>query len=138
MYLNLRGEESSSDEEDGMGPDFNGLQFQDMDTNGTDILGTANANANVPLPKACGALWAEDGRLVCFFPPKEENKSLLKTIALQSNGRSTRNHKMFEGFGRLHADSPEPRNVPSSQRGEEDEDELAEWSTSSSSSDSSG
>jgi WD40 repeat protein len=72
----------------------------------------SNANqASVPLPKACGALWAPDGRLVCFFPPKEERigKGLLSSLAVREGERAMRapgGGRLWEGFGRLFMDSP--------------------------------
>ncbi|KAI9817566.1 MAG: hypothetical protein M1827_001178 [Pycnora praestabilis] len=105
-----RGAISSDEEDDDVG-NFSGAQSQDLEMSGTDLLGPANANANVPLPKACGAMWADNGRLVCFFPPKEEKtRSLLSTLSLKDNDRLSRGQKIFEGFGRLHAGSPGPKN----------------------------
>ena len=101
--------ESSSDEEDGIGADFNGSQSQNLEISGVDISNKWSANANVPLPKACGATWAHEGRLICFFPPKEEKKLLLNDINIEGNERPSKSSKAFEGFGRLNTDSPEPR-----------------------------
>lgn len=60
-----------------------------------------NANANIPLPKACGALWAEDGRLVCFFPQKDETSLLFGTSNLGSNASRPQSRQKFESFGTL-------------------------------------
>ncbi len=114
-FPSLKGEESSSDEEDGVGLDFAGTQTQSLDLGAADMIGSASANANVPaIPKACGASWAHDGRLVCFFPTKEETKSLLSTVTLRDNDRSSKTPKVFEGFGRLYTDSPEAKKKRSS------------------------
>ena len=86
--------QSSSDEDD------DDLQVQGMDmSQGT--LAVSNTQCNVPLPKACGALWANDGRLVCFFPHKEEKaQSLFDTFSAKASERSARSYKtVFEGFG---------------------------------------
>ncbi|KAI9701138.1 MAG: hypothetical protein M1836_001807 [Candelina mexicana] len=129
------GELSSDEEDDDLG-NLTGGQSQDMELSGTDLLGQANANANVPLPKACGGMWANNGRLVCFFPPKEDKaKSLLGTLALKESDRSSRDRKIFEGFGRLHTGSPGPKTRFSSINGDEgDQANLSDDSFTSSSS----
>ena len=64
------------------------------------------ANIRVPLAKGCGAVWSETGRLVCFFPPKaKEPTSVLAGLSLYGLDRSDTS-KLFEGFGKLHVDSP--------------------------------
>jgi len=88
--------QSSSDEDD------DDLQVQAMDMS-QEALVVSTTQYNVPLPKACGALWANDGRLICFFPHKEEKvQSLFDAHSLKASERSTRSHKaIFEGFGRF-------------------------------------
>ena len=102
------GAASSSDEDDDEVGKFNGPQSNDMDMGDSGLLGATNANANVPLPKACGAMWADNGLLICFFPPKEDkSQSLLDTLSLRSADRSSRSQsRLFEGFGRLYTGSP--------------------------------
>lgn len=98
---------SSSDEDDDVGT------FSNMQTLGMDMadssLGISNEQYNVPVAKTCGALWANDGRLVCFFPIAERSLSVLD-LNHRATERSSRSHKtMFEGFGRLHNKSPASR-----------------------------
>lgn len=98
---------SSSDEDDDVGT------FSNMQTLGMDMadstLGISNEQYNVPLRKSCGALWANDGRLVCFFPSVESSLSVLD-LSYQATERSSSSHKnVFEGFGRLQNKSPAPR-----------------------------
>ncbi|KAL8787338.1 MAG: hypothetical protein Q9195_007797 [Heterodermia aff. obscurata] len=81
--------ESSSDEDDQ-------LQSSQIDMN--ENLIASNAEYNVPLPKACGAFWADDGRLVCFFPPRQEK---LDPLIGKLNLKTTSQKGVFEGFGRL-------------------------------------
>ncbi|KAI9875707.1 MAG: hypothetical protein M1830_003123 [Pleopsidium flavum] len=101
---------SSSDEDDDEVGTFAGIQSQDLEMSDSGLLGPSNANANVPLPKACGALWADNGRLVCFFPPKEEqNRSLLGTLTSKDGDRYSRSQKIFEGFGQFQTSSPGPK-----------------------------
>lgn len=98
---------SSSDEDDDVGT------FSNMQTLGMDMadstLSISNDQYNVPLRRTCGALWAYNGRLVCFFPIAESSLSVLD-LGYQATERSSSSHKsMFEGFGRLHNKSPAPR-----------------------------
>lgn len=88
--------QSSSDE------DEDDIRMPGLDVS-QETLADINSQYNVPLPKACGALWANDGRLICFFPHKEEKApSLLDTFSLRPSGRSARSHRtIFEGFGYL-------------------------------------
>ncbi|KAF2839815.1 hypothetical protein M501DRAFT_737379 [Patellaria atrata CBS 101060] len=99
-------DESSSDEEDAVGPGINGGQTHDLEMSGTDLMGSVSANANVPLPKQCGAFWAADGRLVCFFPPKPPPKPLFDLETLRNNDRMPSSRNIFEGLARLHNPSP--------------------------------
>ncbi len=130
----------SSDEEDDDLGNLTGVQSQELELSGTDLLGQTNANANVPLPKACGAMWADNGRLVCFFPPREDKaKSLLGALALKESDRTSRDRKIFEGFGRLHTGSPGPKTKFSSVAGDGgDQADLSDESFTSSSSSSTG
>lgn len=129
-------QDSSSDEDDGL-DDFATAQSQTLDRESATASGILGSNANAPLPKACGALWAPNGQLVCFFPPKDEPVSLLDSVALRE-GRALRTRGLFEGFGRLHADSPSPepkhRSNDTNVLGDESDDYDSSSSSSSSSS----
>ena len=95
---------SSSDEDDDDVGTFANTQTLGIDM-ADSALGISNAQYNVPLRKTCGASWANDGRLVCFFPIVENSLSILDS-SLQGTEISSRYHKnMFEGFGRLHCRS---------------------------------
>jgi len=126
--------DSSSDEEDNLG-DFSTSQSQTLD--GESILQTSvlGSNANVPLPKACGALWAPNGRLVCFFPPKAQQPSLLDRVGLAE--KNARADGLFEGFGRINMSSPEPKGATSDRDEESAENSGSDESSDSSSSSSS-
>ena len=91
--------DSSSDEED---TGITGYRPQNADSvfTGSELLGASNAN--VPLPKACGALWADNGSLVCFFPPKPvAGKSLASSLGLHDTTLAVRGHtKNSTGFGK--------------------------------------
>lgn len=127
---------SSSDEDDDVDK-YTSVQAQGMDMN-DGIITVSNAQYNIPLPKTCGALWANDGRLIGFFPSRDRTPSLLD-LSLKTSDRSSRSHKtLFEGFGRLYNRSPVPKNVASALETIEsdgsDSDVLSMSSSSSSSS----
>ena len=66
-------------------------------------------NVGVPVAKACGALWSDSGKLVCFFPPKAKQFSIELDSLSRSDPASARTNKLFEGFGRLQTSSPGPK-----------------------------
>ena len=124
---------SSSDEEDEglgryVGPQGNIMEASDP------MLAVTNAQYNVPLPKACGAYWADDGRLVCFFPPKQEREPSLFDLSLKASDRSSKSRRtMFEGFGRLHNHSRgQRRATPTLQTIESGDSDIDDSSISSS------
>ncbi len=129
-------ESSSSDDDDEVGR-YTGAQAHGMEMS-DGMIAVSNAQYNVPLPRACGALWAGDGRLICFFPPKDKAPSLLD-LSLKNNDRSSRSHKtIFEGFGRFYNRSPASKNAASRLKTiESDESDSDTSSTSSSGSSSS-
>ncbi|CAI7639717.1 unnamed protein product [Penicillium pancosmium] len=95
--------ESSDEDEVGM------TQSQELGMS-SELLRPVNANVMVPVAKACGALWANDGRLICFFPPKKDKSTeLFDNIGFKEMSRLSRTDKVFEGFGRLQTSSPGPR-----------------------------
>ena len=92
---------SSSDEDDeGIGEL---LKIQGDTLNSADpMTALPSTQYSVPNPRTCGALWAGNGILVCFFQFKQKEPSLLD----QSLGTNERPSKArtarFEGFGQLH------------------------------------
>ena len=132
---------SSSDEEDESLGRYAGERDQSMETSDS-ITAVSNAQYNVPIAKACGALWAEDGRLVCFFPQKPEKDSLLLDLSVKTSDRSSGSRKnVFEDFGRLHTDPARQRRGASTletiESGDSDREYCSAFSSSSSSSSSS-
>lgn len=102
-------EESSSDEEvDGVGPEFQG---PDLSLSNSELFRPVNQNVMVPVAKACGAFWAPNGQLVCFFPPKKDkSESFLENfIGLRDLDSPRTDKAVFEGFGRLQTRSPDPK-----------------------------
>jgi hypothetical protein len=130
--------ESSSDEEDGLLGEFGGgSESQTLGMAGSVGSGIFSTNANVPLPRTCGALWAPNGQLICFMPPKEEPRSILHKFAVDERSRNRGSRELFEGFGRLNSGQTESKvkSKPSADAFEaEDSDDSSEFSNSSSSS----
>ena len=133
---------SSDDEDEGLGR-YVGEHTESMEASDP-MIAVSNAQYNVPLPKACGALWAEDGRLVCFFPQKQEKESSLLDLSIKASDRSSRSRKnVFEDFGRFNSDSAQQKRGASTLETIESGDSEPEYSSaslssSSSSSDSTG
>lgn len=131
----LGDDESSDEDEVGMS------QSQELGMSSELLRPVNNANVMVPVAKACGALWANDGRLVCFFPSKKEKSSnLIENLGLKEMSRLSRADKVFEGFGRIQTSSPGPKingTLASTDDGtsEYSDDSDAETSSSSGSSD---
>ena len=128
---------SSSDEEDEGPGNYVDSQGDGMD-NSDPMVAISNARYNVPLPKACGALWAGNGLLICFFPSKPEKESSLLEMSLKTSDRSSRTRRtMFEGFGRLQNMSSRQKRHASTletiESGDSDSDESATSSSASSS-----
>ncbi|PKS09380.1 hypothetical protein jhhlp_003994 [Lomentospora prolificans] len=95
-----------------------------------------------PPPPSCGARFSHDGRLVCFFPTKEEKLKLLfpRTDGVAAKDRP-KGEPVFPGFGRLMQESPlrhryaqDDTSATEDQSG--DSEELESSSTSSSDSES--
>lgn len=130
---------SSSDDDDEIIGRYGDPQANSMEASDP-MIASSNAQYNVPLPKACGALWADDGRLVCFFPSKSDQESSLLEMSIRASDRSSRKGKtMFEGFGRLQNTSTRQRRHASTletiESGDSDFEESSTSSDSSSSSD---
>ncbi|KAK3711543.1 hypothetical protein LTR37_009534 [Vermiconidia calcicola] len=66
---------------------------------------------NVPLPKACGALFAPNGQLLTFFPPKLKLTSVREApgtdeeAPVKNKGRARKAARLFPTFGTLHRKS---------------------------------
>lgn len=106
---------STQDEQDSSDDDESPSGYGQQQSNSIESIDPLalvnNAQYNVPLPKACGALWAGNGTLVCFFPAKlEKEPSILdQNLKISPRNRSA----ILEGFGRLH-EEVERRKYPTS------------------------
>lgn len=104
---------SSSDEDDETLEQYAGPQADD--TGGSDsLIIKSRPQNNPPLPQACGAFWADNGRLVCFFPPKQDKEHSFLDLSLKSGERTSKSQKFIsEGFGRFHNSSHRKRQAAS-------------------------
>ncbi|KAI0013795.1 hypothetical protein F4779DRAFT_293678 [Xylariaceae sp. FL0662B] len=107
-------DESSSEEEDNDIPAGGSATMSQELTASTELdatLAPTNRPSLLPLPRLCGCRFSNDGRLVCFFPTKEEKaaRALLFTPTDSYRERS-KGEPTFAGFGRLQQDSTPPRN----------------------------
>jgi len=128
---------SDEDDEDDEAPEkYAGPQANDMESSDP-MIAKPQAQNNLPLPKACGALWADNGRLVCFFPPKLEKEPSFFDLTLKANSSKSRK-SIFEGFGRFHNASRRNKQAPSTLETIESGDSDFNDSSSSSSRSSSG
>lgn len=129
---------SSSDDEDNSAPiNTSIVMSQELDSSAAEsMLTPSNRNANVPLPRLCGARFAADGKLACFFPPKEDKvKVLIETYHTKNNAR-LKGEPMFESFHRLrNNNSPIPRlktmSTTSESRTDSDASDISDYSSSS-------
>ena len=136
---------SSDEDDDDSVEGYNRTQTHGTGLDGSGLLGNSITNANVPLPKACGAVWAENGSLICFFPPKEDTtQSIMSSLRLKGTSITAKaQSKLFSGFGRLHSNSPIGKwRIPVLASTDDDDSGSNSWSdescpSSSSSSDSS-
>ncbi|KAI5304783.1 hypothetical protein KEM56_005937, partial [Ascosphaera pollenicola] len=100
----VSGDESSDEDEDRK------FRTHDLSMSSEELLRPVNANVMVPVARASGAFWTNDGRLICFFTPKKEKPSFLsESMGLREISRLGRTDRTFEAFGRLQAGSPGPR-----------------------------
>lgn len=89
-----------------------------------------------PPPRTCAARFSHDGRLVCFFPTKEEKARALFSSIAESKDRP-KGEPYFSGFGRLSHELQSRHKLANDETlasATEDDSELSNSDTSSSSS----
>ncbi|KAK1976532.1 WD repeat-containing protein [Colletotrichum cereale] len=101
-------------------------------------LAPNNRPAIPPLPRFCGARFANDGRLVCFFPTKEEKARALFSTSVEPLRERVKGEPVFAGFGRLAHDSPPGKRYGQDEMSATDDQSDSDDSTGSSSSSDSG
>ncbi|KAI0432035.1 WD repeat-containing protein [Xylaria sp. FL1042] len=103
-------DESSSEEEGNAIPAGSAIIPQDL-TASTELdapLAPVNRPTIPPNPRTCGARFSNDGRLVCFFPTREEKARVVFTPTDGFRERR-KDEPTFASFGRLQQDSTPPR-----------------------------
>ncbi|KAK8877232.1 WD repeat-containing protein [Apiospora arundinis] len=99
-------------------------------------LAPVNRPTLPPIPRLCGGRWSNDGRLVCFFPSKEEKAKALLFTPTDTFKERPKGEPTFAGFGRLQQETPPPRQRhlldESSMAGDHSDSEDADDSSSSS------
>ncbi|PHH88881.1 hypothetical protein CDD83_6927 [Cordyceps sp. RAO-2017] len=102
-------DESSSEEDEDIPAGGSASMSQELGSHGDidTMLAPPNRNIIPPTPRTCGARFASDGRLACFFPSKEEKaRALFSTSAELYSKERARGEPFFAGFGRLAYDLP--------------------------------
>lgn len=145
--LNGLADESSSEEDESDIPAGGSASMLQELSGSTELdptttLAPTQRPAVAPLPRFCGARFTNDGRLVCFFPTKEEKARVFFAVSNPDTFRErSKDEPTFAGFGRLNRNSPPPKHrhhdetsATEDQSGESGESEES----SSSSSDDSG
>lgn len=123
------GDQDDDDDDDEALESVGSLAAPNLDNSGT--LGSAAphvSNTNVPLPKACGAIFSPTGLLVCFFPKKSPAPldSFINNKERQSTElKDAGNAKAIDEFNHLNLEavvltSTQRRNSSSSSSGESD------------------
>ncbi|KAH7176605.1 hypothetical protein EDB81DRAFT_707116 [Dactylonectria macrodidyma] len=64
-------------------------------------LAPPNRTIIPPPPRTCGARFSHNGRLVCFFPTKEEKARALFSTTLDAYRERPKGEPFFAGFGRI-------------------------------------
>ncbi|KAI1433712.1 WD repeat-containing protein [Xylaria sp. CBS 124048] len=129
-------DESSSEEEDNdilAGRSIGLSQEMTASTELDASLGPVHRQTIPPNPRTCGARFANDGRLVCFFPTKEE-KARVFPIPTDGFRDRPKDEPMFAGFGRLQQDSSPRHKVLNDETSGTDDQSDSEASDDSSSS----
>ncbi|KAH0597716.1 hypothetical protein MHUMG1_04087 [Metarhizium humberi] len=102
-------DESSSEEDEDIPAGGSASMSQELPHADADTTLAPLPNRNIipPPPRTCGARFSPDGRLVCFFPSKEEKaRALFSTSAEFYNKERSKGEPFFAGFGRLTYDLP--------------------------------
>lgn len=102
-------DESSSEEDDDIAAGGSTSMSQELPHADADTTLAPVPNRNIipPPPRTCGARFSQDGRLVCFFPSKEEKAKALHSTSVELyNKERSKGEPFFAGFGRLSYDVP--------------------------------
>ena len=78
------------------------VPHEDADT----ALATPRRTIVPPSPRTCGARFSLDGRLICFFPSKEEKARATFSVSADPVKERPKGEPFFAGFGRMSYDLP--------------------------------
>ncbi|KAL2758530.1 hypothetical protein ACRALDRAFT_1075090 [Sodiomyces alcalophilus JCM 7366] len=98
------GDESSSEESDLDIPTGGSASMSQELTGSVEMDGTlapTHRPTIPPMPRFCGGRFSNDGRLVCFFPTKEEKAKALFSMPPEALKERPKGEPVFAGFGRL-------------------------------------
>ncbi|KAF4978487.1 hypothetical protein FZEAL_5133 [Fusarium zealandicum] len=135
-------DESSSESDEDIPAGGSASMSQELPPhNETDTaLAPPNRTIVPPPPRTCGARFSQNGRLICFFPSKEEKARALFTTTMDAYRERPKGEPFFAGFGRIAHDlGPRQRFMAegaSVSSGDSDSSASGSSSSSSSSSDS--
>lgn len=131
----LADESSSEDEDSGMAGGGSASMSQELTSSvvADNSLAPTNRVPIPPPPRLCGARFSHDGRLVCFFPTKEEKAKALFTSPEGMKERA-KGEPFFPGFGRMIPESPMRNKYPDDTSATEDQSDSDESGGSSTSS----
>ncbi|KAK3337456.1 hypothetical protein B0T19DRAFT_379761 [Cercophora scortea] len=106
----LADESSSEDDDNDIPPGGSASMSQDLtastELDPTTTLAPIQRPAAPPPPRLCGARFSNDGRLICFFPTKEEKaKAFFAVSSTDTYRERIKGEPTFAGFGRLAHDS---------------------------------
>ncbi|KAI9163238.1 hypothetical protein HJFPF1_04840 [Paramyrothecium foliicola] len=148
LFKNVRdlgdelGDESSSEDDEDIPAGGSASMSQELVPH-SDIgmtIATPNRAVMPPPPRTCGARFSHNGRLVCFFPSKEEKARALFSTSIELSKERPKGEPLFAGFGRLTHDLPSRQKYTnddgSGTDDQSDSDESDDSSSSSSSSES--
>lgn len=104
-------DDSSSEDEDPAATGTTSMSQELANPGDVDTTIAPHGRAIIPPPpRTCGARFSHDGRLVCFFPTKEEKFRALFSSTGETYKDRPKNEPFFAGFGRLTYDqSPRQR-----------------------------
>lgn len=104
-------DDSSSEDDDAEAGGSASMSQELAQSGEVDTTIAAPGRSNMPPPpRTCGARFSNNGRLVCFFPTKEEKfRALFSSTGDVATKDRPKNEPFFAGFGRL-AQEQSPRN----------------------------
>lgn len=96
-------DESSSEDDEGIPAGGSASMSQELPPHGEADTALAAPSRTIipPPPRTCGARFSSDGRLVCFFPSKEEKAKALFSNSADAYRDRSKGEPFFAGFGRV-------------------------------------